>query len=224
MRSRYLDLITASFVAVLLISNVAAIKVFTLAGRPFDGGMFIFPISYVFGDVLTEVYGYRRSRRVIWTGFFWLAIMNLVLAVTNAMPPDPDWNRQIGQDAFSRVLGVSPRIAGAGLVGYFWGEFANSFVLARMKVMQKGKHLWMRTIGSTVVGELVDTFLFCSIAFWGILPFDKILDYTLTGYLYKCLVEILMTPVTYQVVGFLKREEELDVYDRETDFNPFSWH
>lgn len=224
MSSRYLDLITASFVAVLLISNIAAIKVFVVGGLAFDGGAFIFPISYVFGDILTEVYGYQRSRRVIWTGFFWLLVMNLVLALTNAMPPDPQWNQEVGQEAFNRVLGISPRIAAAGLLGYFWGEFSNSYVLARMKVWQHGKALWMRTIGSTLVGELVDTLLFCVVAFWGILDPATILNYTLTGYFYKCLVEILMTPVTYQVVGFLKRHEQVDVYDRETDFNPFRWH
>lgn len=224
MSSRYLDLITASFVAVLLISNIAAIKVFVVGGLAFDGGAFIFPISYVFGDILTEVYGYQRSRRVIWTGFFWLLVMNLVLALTNAMPPDPQWNQEVGQEAFDRVLGISPRIAAAGLLGYFWGEFSNSYVLARMKVMQHGKALWMRTIGSTLVGELVDTLLFCVVAFWGILAPATIFNYTLTGYFYKCLVEILMTPVTYQVVGFLKRHEMSDVYDRETDFNPFRWH
>ncbi|GMU54300.1 MAG: hypothetical protein AMXMBFR33_34460 [Candidatus Xenobia bacterium] len=221
---RYLDLITASFVAVLLISNIAAIKVFEVGGLVFDGGAFIFPISYVFGDILTEVYGYQKSRRVIWTGFFWLLVMNLVLALSVAMPPDPEWNQNVGQEAFRKVLGVSPRIALAGLLGYFWGEFANSYVLARMKVAASGRNLWQRTIGSTLVGELVDTMLFCTIAFWGILSPARILSYTLTGYLYKCLVEIAMTPVTYKVVAFLKRAEDQDVYDRDTDFNPFRWH
>lgn len=224
MPTRYLDTITASFVAVLLISNIAALKVFTVGGLTFDGGAFIFPISYVFGDILTEVYGYKRSRRVIWTGFFWLIVMNVVLAITNAMPPEPEWNQAVGQDAFNAVLGISPRIAAAGLLGYFWGEFSNSYVMARMKVAQGGRSLWMRTIGSTLVGELVDTAIFCVVAFAGILSGDKILAYTLTGYFYKCLVEIVMTPITLKVVAFLKQAENQDVYDRDTDFNPFSWH
>ncbi|MEW6277515.1 MAG: queuosine precursor transporter [Candidatus Eremiobacterota bacterium] len=217
---RFLDLITASFVAVLLISNLAALKVFQVGSLVFDGGAFIFPISYIFGDILTEVYGYRRARRVIWTGFLWLIAMNLVMAATLAMPPEPAWNRQYGE-AFQRVFALSPRLALAGLAGYFWGEFANSYVLARMKVASQGRHLWMRTIGSTVVGELVDTLLFCTVAFAGILSPLTILNYTLTGYLYKTAVEVIFTPVTYAVVGFLKRAEGVDVYDRDTDFNPF---
>jgi uncharacterized integral membrane protein (TIGR00697 family) len=218
---RYVDLITASFVAVLLISNIAAIKAFRVAGLTFDGGAFIFPVSYIFGDILTEVYGYRRSRRVIWTGFVWLIIMNAVIALTVAMPPDPSWNQDIGDEAFRRVMGLSPRLAAAGILGYFWGEFSNSYVLAKMKIWTEGRLLWARTIGSTVVGELVDTALFCTIAFWGILPGGTIVNYTLTGYVYKTAVEIVMTPVTYAVIAFLKREEHEDVYDRETDFNPF---
>lgn len=221
---RYLDLITASFVAVLLISNIAAIKVFTLGGLAFDGGAFIFPVSYVFGDILTEVYGYQRSRRVIWTGFFWLVVMNLVLFVTNLMPPEPGWNQSVGQEAYGKVLGIAPRLAVAGLVGYFWGEFSNSYVMARMKVIQEGQGLWKRTVGSTLVGELVDTLLFCLIAFAGVLPWETLRSYILTGYVYKVLVEVIMTPLTYQVVSFLKRAEQTDVYDRETDFNPFAWH
>lgn len=220
-RYQHVDVITASFVAVILISNIAALKVFTLWGRPFDGGAFIFPISYIFGDVLTEVYGYRRSRRVIWTGFVWLIIMNVVIALTMAMPPDADWDRQVGDASFNRVFALTPRLALAGVIGYFWGEFSNSFVLAKMKIWTEGKWLWTRTVGSTVVGQLVDTGLFCTIAFWGVLPPRTILDYTITGYFYKSAVEVVMTPVTYTIVGFLKRTENEDYYDYETDFNPF---
>lgn len=221
-RHRYVDIITASFVAVLLISNVAALKVFVLWGRPFDGGAFIFPISYIFGDILTEVYGYQRSRRVIWTGFFWLLVMNVVMGLTIAMPPDPEWDRAIGNDNFRRVFSLTPRLAAAGILGYFWGEFTNSYVLAKMKIWTQGRHLWMRTVGSTLVGELVDTALFCVVAFWGVMSPQTIVDYTITGYLYKTLVEVVMTPVTYAVVGFLKREEHEDYYDYETRFNPFA--
>ena len=145
------------------------------------------------------------------------------LALTVAMPPEPNWDAQVGQQAFQKVMGLSPRVALAGLLGYFWGEFANSYVLARMKVWQQGRHLWMRTIGSTIVGQLVDTLLFCLVAFWGILDPATILRYTVTGYFYKSLVEIVMTPLTYRVVSFLKRVEGCDVYDRDTDFNPFAW-
>ena len=222
-RYRYVDLITASFVAVLLISNVAALKVFVLWGRPFDGGAFIFPVSYIFGDILTEVYGYRRSRRVIWTGFFWLLVMNFVMGLTVIMPPEADWERSVGNENFRRVFSLTPRLAAAGILGYFWGEFSNSYVLAKMKILTEGRFLWMRTIGSTIVGELVDTALFCTIAFWGILPPAQLIDYTFTGYVYKTTVEVVMTPVTYLVVGFLKREENVDHYDVGTNFSPFAW-
>lgn len=220
-RYLYTDLITASFIAVLLISNIAALKMFRLFGFVFDGGAFIFPISYIFGDILTEVYGYARSRRVIWTGFTWLLIMNLVILLTRAMPPDPDWDRAVGDDNFKRVLGLTPQVALAGVIGYFWGEFSNSFVMARMKILTDGRWLWTRTVGSTLVGELVDTALFCVIAFWGIAPAATILNYTVVGYLYKSGVEVVMTPITYAVVGFLKNAENEDYYDRDTDFNPF---
>lgn len=208
----------ALFVAILLISNVVATKIFVIGGLPFDGGAFIFPVSYIFGDILTEVYGYARSRRVIWTGFFSLFLMSAIIIVVGKMPPAPDWD---GQEAYMRILGFTPRLVVAGLIGYFWGEFSNSFILAKMKVMTHGKWLWSRTIGSTVVGELVDTALFCTIAFYGELPHSTLIAYTLTGYFYKTAVEVIMTPVTYMVVGFLKREEREDWYDRETDFNPF---
>lgn len=222
-RHRYVDIITASFVAVLLISNIAALKIFTLWGRPFDGGMFIFPVSYIFGDILTEVYGYKRSRRVIWTGFFWLLVMNFVIGLTLSMPPEADWERTVGNDNFRRVFSLTPRLAAAGILGYFWGEFTNSYVLAKLKIRTEGRFLWLRTIGSTVVGELVDTAIFCTVAFWGVLPLNQLVDYTLTGYVYKTVVEVVMTPVTYAVVGFLKREEHEDYYDFNTNFSPFAF-
>ncbi len=167
------------------------------------------------------MYGYRRCRRIIWLGFLWLVIMNLVIGLTIAMPPEAGWDRDVGQDNFHRVFGLSPRLALAGMVGYFWGEFANSFVLAKMKIWTGGRWLWTRTVGSTVVGEFVDTLLFCTIAFYGILSGAKIINYTVVGYVYKTAVEVVMTPVTYAVVGFLKRAEHEDYYDYETDFNPF---
>ncbi len=216
-----LTTVTAAFVAVLLISNVAAIKVIQLGGLVFDGGALLFPVAYIFGDVLTEVYGYRKARSVIWMGFFWLLVMNVVLKITVAAPPEAGWNESVGQEAFQKVLGLSPRIALAGLAGYFWGEFANSYLMARMKVWTEGKHLWTRTIGSTLVGQLVDTAIFCTIAFYGVITNSQLLNYILVGYLYKCLVEISMTPVTYAVVSRLKKIEGTDHFDRDVNFNPF---
>jgi uncharacterized integral membrane protein (TIGR00697 family) len=201
--------------------KVFQVAPFGIAPLIFDGGAFIFPISYIFGDILTEVYGYQRSRRVIWIGFAWLVIFNLVLYATAMMPPEPEWNKAVGDDDFKKVFGLAPRLALAGIFAYFWGEFANAYVLAKMKIATEGKWLWSRTIGSTLVGELIDTFLFCFIAFYGVLPMEQILNYTITGYLYKSAVEIMFTPATYAVVKFLKRAENEDHYDRNTDFNPF---
>lgn len=219
---RYLDLISSAFVAVLLISNVAALKVFTLGGLTFDGGALIFPLSYIFGDVLTEVYGYSVSRRVIWQGLFWLVIFNLIMMICVALPGESGWEQSVGQSSFARVLGLSPRVAFAGWVGFFWGEFCNSFVLAKLKLLTEGRYLPLRTIGSTVAGQLVDTGLFCVIAFGGVLPQATLISYTLTGYVYKVAVEALMTPVTLWTVGLLKRREGVDAFDRGVDFNPFS--
>lgn len=213
--------VTAAFVAVLLISNVAALKVIQLGGLVFDGGALLFPVAYIFGDILTEVYGYKRTRSVIWTGFLWLLVMNVVLMITVAAPPEPSWNEAVGQEAFQKVLGLSPRIAVAGLAGYFWGEFANSYLLAKMKIWSEGRHLWARTIGSTLVGQLVDTALFCSIAFYGVIDDAQLINYIVVGYLYKCTVEVCLTPVTYATVGHLKRLEGSDHFDHEVDFNPF---
>lgn len=218
---RYLDIITAAFVAVLLISNVAALKVFSLWNLVFDGGALIFPLSYIFGDILTEVYGYSVSRRVIWQGLFWLIIFNLVIGVALMLPAEHDWDLKVSQDAFQRVLGLGPRLAFAGVLGFFWGEFCNSYVMARMKLRTQGRYLPLRTIASTLAGELVDTALFCIVAFGGVLSNGQLLNYILTGYVYKVGIEVLMTPVTCQVVNWLKASEHSDPYDSETDFNPF---
>jgi queuosine precursor transporter len=220
---RYLDLITAAFVAVLLISNVATLKVFQVGSLVFDGGALIFPLSYIFGDVLTEVYGYRVGRRVIWQGLFWLFVFNLVIQVCVALPAQHEWNVEVGQDAFSRVFHLSPRIALAGLIGFFWGEFCNSYVLARLKIKTRGRYLPVRTIASTLVGQLVDTGLFCLIAFAGLLPGSTLAVYVVTGYVYKVAVEVIMTPATFQAVNFLKAAEGCDADDSQTDFNPFRW-
>ena len=228
---RYFDLIMAVFVTVLVVSNVASsAKIvdlrFSVFGVPmaFDGGTILFPLSYIFGDILTEVYGYKRSRRVIWTGFFCLALSAVVFWVLQNLPGEVTWQGYAGDAAYAAILGgmASGGIVLGSLAGFWSGEFSNSFVLAKMKVWMEGRHLWMRTIGSTLVGELVDSAVFVSVAsLFGVFPWSLFLTLTLTNYLFKCAIEALMTPATYAAVGFLKRAESEDYYDRETDFNPF---
>ncbi|MCW5853515.1 MAG: queuosine precursor transporter [Anaerolineae bacterium] len=216
---RYIDLVMAAFVAVLLISNIASTKIVALGPLSFDGGTLLFPLAYIFGDVLTEVYGYRRSRRVIWTGFFWLVVTALVLAIVDWLPSAGDWS---GQEAFHAILGQTPRIVAASLLAYFAGEFSNSFVLAKMKLATQGRWLWTRTIGSTLVGEGVDTVVFVLVAFLGVLPTELVWAVLISNYIFKVGVEVVFTPVTYAVVAFLKRAEHEDYYDRDTNFNPFA--
>ncbi len=211
-QSRYLDRITGLFVAVLIISNIASVKIVAVGPFTFDGGTLLFPLAYIFGDVLTEVYGYRAGRRVIWTGFAALALMVLTLTVVDLLPP--------GNPSFSAVLGQAPRIALGSLLAYWAGEFTNSFVLAKLKVATKGRWLWSRTIGSTLLGEGVDTLVFVGIAFLGVLPNDVLIAILISNYVFKCAVEVVLTPVTYAVVTGLKRAEGVDAFDRDTDFNP----
>jgi uncharacterized integral membrane protein (TIGR00697 family) len=214
----HLPTITGLFVAVLLISNVASSKILQLGPFTFDGGTILFPLSYIFGDILTEVYGYARSRKVIWTGFLATAMMSVVFAIVGALPPGEGWN---GQEAYQTILGTTPRIVLASLLAYLAGEFTNSVVLARMKVAMAGRMLWARTIGSTLVGEGIDTALFCTIAFLGAMPAELLMSVIVSNYVFKCGVEILATPLTYGVVGYLKRAEGEDYFDRETNFSPF---
>jgi queuosine precursor transporter len=215
---RYFDLIMASFVAILLISNVASSKILLLGPFTFDGGTILFPLSYIFGDVLTEVYGYRYSRRVIWSGFGAAALMAGIFALVGVLPPAPGWENQA---AYQAILGTTPRIVLGSLVAYWAGEFSNSWVLAKMKILTRGRWLWTRTIGSTLVGEGVDTLLFVTIAFLGTLPSNLLLAVILSNYVFKCGVEALATPITYRVINGLKRAEREDYYDYQTDFNPF---
>jgi len=217
---RYFDLIMALFVAVLLISNVASSKILDLGPFTFDGGTILFPISYIFGDILTEVYGYRRSRRVIWTGFGCSALAALTFMIVGALPPASGWEHQ---EAFMAILGQTPRIVIASLVAYFAGEFSNSYVLAKMKILTRGRWLWTRTIGSTLVGQGVDTLLFVTIAFAGTLPSSLLFSVILSNYIFKCGVEALATPLTYQIVRWLKQAEQEDYFDYGTDFNPFKF-
>ena len=216
---RHLDLITGLFVAVLLISNVASAKILKLGPFTFDGGTILFPLSYIFGDVLTEVYGYARSRKVIWTGFVAAGVMSAVFWIVGMLPSAEGWENQA---AYQAILGTTPRIVLASLLAYLAGEFSNSFTLAKMKIATAGRFLWMRTIGSTLIGEGVDTAIFCTVAFWGTMPNELLVSIVASNYVFKCAFEVLATPVTYRVVGYLKRSENEDYYDRETNFNPFT--
>lgn len=215
---KYLGMISVFFVSVLLISNVASTKIVDLKYFVFDGGTLLFPLSYIFGDILTEVYGYKRSRGVIWMGFFMALLMSLVFIIVGKLPAASDWGNQ---SAYDLILGLTPRIVMASLIAYFLGEFSNSFVLAKMKIWTTGKMLWLRTIGSTVVGELVDSSVFILVAFLGVLPNSIILSLIISNYLFKTAVEVVFTPFTYKVVAFLKKEEGEDYYDKDTNFNPF---
>jgi len=215
---KHLDTITALFVAVLLISNVASTKIVNFGFFTFDGGTLLFPLSYIFGDILTEVYGYKKSRKVIWLGFFCALLMSVVFIIVGKLPAANGWTNQA---AYDKILGLTPRIVAASLTAYFAGEFSNSYVLAKMKILTQGKWLWTRTIGSTVVGELVDSLLFITIAFTGLLPTSLILALIISNYLFKTGVEVVFTPITYKVVGWLKRDERENYFDYRTDFNPF---
>jgi len=215
---KHFDIILGLFVAVLLISNIASTKIVRLGPFNFDGGTILFPLAYIFGDILTEVYGFKRSRRVIWLGFFSALLMSAILMIVGYLPAAAGWENQ---DAYQKILGLTPRIVVASLIAYFSGEFANSVTLAKMKVWTKGKWLWARTIGSTLVGEGLDTLLFVLIAFLGVLPANLLIAVIVSNYVFKCGVEIICTPLTYKIVGFLKRSEQEDYYDVKTKFNPF---
>jgi uncharacterized integral membrane protein (TIGR00697 family) len=217
---RYYDLVMAGFVTVLLSANViGAAKVAEIGGFTFGAGVLFFPISYLFGDVLTEVYGYARARRVVWAGFAALAFASFMSWATLAFPPAPGWPHQA---AYETVFGATPRIVLASLVAYFCGEFCNSYVLAKMKVRTSGRLLWGRTIGSTIVGEAVDSAVFYPLAFLGAWEAGLVARVMLSNYLLKVLWEAAMTPLTYRIVNFLKKAESEDYFDRHTDFTPFS--
>ena len=224
---RYYDLVMAAFVCVLLCSNLigaakAAQVTLPLIGEvSFSAGVLFFPISYIFGDILTEVYGYGRDRRVVWAGFAALAFAAFMAAVALALPPVPDDFNRAYQAHMEGVFGNTWRIVAGSMIAFWCGSFANSYVMAKMKIWSAGRWLWMRTIGSTLVGEAVDSGLFYVIAFYGIWPDAQVATIALAQYLLKTGWEIVMTPVTYRVVAFLKRAEDEDWYDRDTDFTPF---
>lgn len=221
---RYFDLILGLFVAILLISNIVSVKAviiplpFTKLHFSFDGGTLLFPFSYIFADVLTEVYGYERSRRVIWSGFFGLVLMAFLIWLVGIIPPDPLWKLD---GAYQQLLMTAPRIALASIIAYFTGEFSNSYILSRMKILTKGKHLWSRTIGSTIIGEFIDSLLFVVIAFYGVWPNSLLIQVLISNYIFKTLYEITATPLTYAITGWLKRRESEDHYDYKANYNPF---
>jgi queuosine precursor transporter len=215
---KHLPGIAAVFVGVLLISNVASTKMVQIGSFEFDGGTLLFPLAYIFGDILTEVYGYARSRRIIWYGFLMNIIMVAVFMGVAYLPAPEWWGNQ---DAFMAILGQTPRIVLASMVAYFAGEFSNSYLLAKIKVWMNGRRLWVRTIGSTLVGEGLDTVLFVLIAFYGVFSMNDLIVVIVSNYIFKVGVEVVFTPLTYLIVGKLKKSEGVDFYDKGTNFNPF---
>ncbi len=219
---RLFPVIMAAFVACLLISNVIAVKIVKVGPFFFDGGTIFFPLVYIFGDILTEVYGYVRSRMVIWTGFALNLLMAFMFWLVGTIPGAAGAWDAFANDAWGRILGMVPRIVAASLIAYFVGEFVNSYILSKLKLRTKGKNLWMRTISSTVCGEGLDTFIFVSIAFWATMPWHNFWVMMVSNYVFKTLYEICMTPVTYAVVNFLKKFEKADHYDVGISYSPFN--
>lgn len=216
----YYDVILAFFAAMLLISNLGATKLIAFGPIITDGGAILFPLIYIFGDVLTEVYGYKYARRAIWTAFGVMVLAVVAFTIVRYMPAAEFYT---DQKAFEAVLGFFPRIVLASLVAYLVGSFLNSFVLAKLKVKMAGKKLWVRLIGSTFVGELFDTIIFALIAFGGILSASDMVVFILIGWLFKTSVEVVLLPVTYRVIAFLKKKENVDTYDKKTDFTPLKF-
>lgn len=216
---KYFDLLASTFIVVLLISNLLGQKICAFGPFRVSGAQLLFPITYIFGDVFTEVYGYAGSRRVIWIGFFASGLMALMGMLTVALPAAPEWHNQ---EAFATVFGIVPRLVIASLIAFWCGEFANSFTLAKMKIFTKGRYLWTRTVGSTVVGQAVDTTVFMIVAFGGQRNEGMIARLIISAYLFKVVYEVVATPLTYLIVGFLKRSEGVDKYDYGTRFTPFA--
>jgi queuosine precursor transporter len=216
---KFFTVVTAVFVAVLIISNIASsAKWVSLGPFSFDAGTILFPVSYIFGDILTEVYGYRKSRQVIWIGFACSILMAVVFVIIGALPAANGWNNQ---EAYDKIFSTTPRLVLGSLIAYFAGEFSNSYVLAKMKIFTRGRWLFTRTIGSTIVGESLDSVLFTFIGFAGILPMSTLIAGMVSNIVFKIGFEALATPVTYALVKFLKKNEKSDMYDYKTNFNPF---
>ncbi len=219
-RFRYLDVLTTAFVVILLIYNLLAQKLCRIGPITISASMLVFPITYIFGDVFTEIYGYAASRRAIWMGFFGTALLWVAAALALKLPPDPRWHNQA---AFTVVFNFLPRMLISSLVSFFTGEFANSYVMARLKVQTNGRWLWTRTVGSTIVGQAVDTVLFMYLTFGGVYPNSLILNLILVNYFAKVAYEVIATPLTYLVIHRLKSAEGADAFDAHTDFNPFKF-
>jgi len=217
-QGRYFLYIAIAFVALLMISNTVAVKLVGIGPFVFAGATFIFPLTYIFGDILTEVYGYRATRKIVWSAFVALIVMSVAYWGVQQLPAASFWQ---GQEAYATILGFVPRIVAGSILAFFVGELCNAYVLSRMKVLMDGKHLWMRTIGSTVVGEGVDTFVFVLVAFYGTMPLAALVTVMWSGYVFKVAYEILATPLTYAIVRWLKKAEGIDVYDRGISYNPF---
>lgn len=215
--SHWFVVLVALFITCLITANIIAVKLISIFGLVLPAAIIIFPISYILGDVLTEVYGYRQARRVIWLGFFCNLILVVAIWLGQLLPAASFWD---GQTAYERILGYTPRILAASFLAYLLGEFSNSFVLAKMKIATNGRWLWTRTIGSTLVGQGLDSLVFITLAFVGTIPLAALVSAILTQWLGKSMYEAAVTPLTYKVVNFLKRYEGLDVYDYDTQFNP----
>ena len=228
-KQTWLPAITAIFVTSLVVSNIIAVKLIAVGPFFLPAAILLFPISYIFGDILTEVYGYARARRVIWIGFGCNLLAVLVIWLSIELPPAPFWRMgsletpQASQQAYRVIFGFTPRILAASFLAYLAGEFLNSFVLAKMKIATGGRHLWMRTIGSTAVGQLADSGIFIFLAFYGTIPMDSLGRMILGQWLVKWAYEALVTPLTYGAVNYLKREEKENYFDRNTRFSPFRW-
>jgi len=225
----WLPLISAIFVTTLIISNIIAVKLVSVGGLIMPAAIFIFPISYIFGDILTEVYGYARSRRVIWIGFFCNLLVVAAIWISINLPAAPIWNlgafesSAAAQKAYEAIFGFTPRILIASFAAYLFGEFINSFVLAKMKIVTSGKHLWTRLIGSTLLGQLADSAIFITLAFYATIPTAILGKIILAQWIIKSAYEALATPFTYLIVNFLKKTEKEDYYDYKTNFNPLMW-
>ena len=215
---KYLDVIAVAFVTTLLVSNLAAAKLFQLGPAIFTGGILVFPISYIFGDILTEVYGYARTRRVIYAGLLANIFMVVILYVVILLPPAPGWNLQ---ESFASVYALIPRIVVGSIIAYWAGEFTNSFVLSKMKIWTNGRRLWSRTVSSTIAGQFVDTVLFVIIAFSGIFPSELLAAAIISGWIFKVVYEVVATPLTYLIVGKLKKAEGVEHFDKRDSYNPF---
>lgn len=216
---KFLTPIAVFFVSIILISNVASSKIANIGPFELDAGTLLFPLSYIFGDILTEVYGYKASRKIIWMSVAMNLLMAVIFMIVAKLPASENWPNQ---DAYMAILGWTPRIVLASIVAFFAGEFSNSYILAKLKIWMKGRMLWVRTISSTLIGEGIDSSLFVMIAFYGLLPNDLLIAIILSNYVFKVGVEMIFTPITYLIVGFLKKNEGVDTYDKGTNFNPFT--